>query len=133
MNNQEGVPTTRRERVDRAGRLVNPRVWRSLLLGVTEPTNDWHWAFINKRDTAAYLDSPEPWLAEGAAAMLGGYVTRDTRVLEWGAGASTLWFVGAGAEVTAIETDPDWVANLEPLVRGRATSRQCRARTTRHT
>lgn len=97
-------------------RLPRPKVWRSLLLGLTDPANDAHWDFVAKRDTPAYLDDPEPWFAPGAVQHLAERLGEGARVFEWGAGASTLWFAARRCPVRSFETEPEWIE----LVAGRA-------------
>src|SRR5690349_1289947 len=92
-----------------ARRIGNRKVWRSVLLGLTDPTNDSHWRFIVKRGTDAYLSSPQPWFAPGAVERLEGVVATEAKVFEWGAGASTLWFLSRGCKVVSFETDRSWI------------------------
>lgn len=58
-----------------------------------------------------------PWWtfksADRVSAFLAG--RPDARVLEWGSGASTLWLARRAGEVTAIEHDPGWAADVESL------------------
>jgi len=49
-----------------------------------------------------------PWLTEGAIAFLESYLTPDMRVLEFGAGASTLWFADRVQELVSIEGNDAW-------------------------
>lgn len=115
------APTVpRRARIARLRRLVRPRTWKSILLGVTDPANDAHWSFIERRNTSSYFTAPEPWIADGAVDYLSAQITNDSRVFEWGAGASTLWFVAHGATVTAYETEQEWIDLLGPHTKGRA-------------
>lgn len=60
--------------------------------------------------------SGEPllWITYPAIAYLSALEWNGRRVLEWGAGNSTLWWAARGAEVFAVEHDPAWVATLRP-------------------
>jgi hypothetical protein len=93
---------------------------KSLVLGVTDPVNDCHWSFVERRNTSRYFTEPEPWIADGAIDHLRGHVTSETRIFEWGAGASTLWFVANGAKVTSYETEQEWIDLVEAHARGHA-------------
>ena len=101
------------ERLRRLPRLGRVKVWRSLLLGVTEPDNDSHWAFILKRNSGAYLDQAEPWLAPGAADEVLTRTPAGGTVFEWGAGSSTLWFDNHGFSVISLETDETWAREIQ--------------------
>jgi hypothetical protein len=46
--------------------------------------------------------------------FLDGEITTGTRVFEWGAGSSTLWFAEHGAAVVSYETESEWIAVLSP-------------------
>lgn len=50
----------------------------------------------------------EPWLTEGAIHFLESFVRPGFRVLEFGTGASTLWFARHGCQVTSYESDMNW-------------------------
>lgn len=77
-------------------------------------------AIYDLRDLAR-LDVP--WWTFKAADEVSEFLTSrpDARVLEWGAGASTLWLARRAAEVTAIEHDPTWGADVESLAQGNVT------------
>lgn len=50
----------------------------------------------------------EPWLTEGAIHFLESFIRPGFRVLEFGAGASTLWFARHGCWVMNYESDSNW-------------------------
>ena len=50
----------------------------------------------------------EPWLTRDAITRLEGIVGFTTVVLEFGSGASTIWFAKRSARVESIEHDGDW-------------------------
>lgn len=50
----------------------------------------------------------EPWLTRDAITFLGEKVHDGMRVLEYGSGASTIWFAKRAAQVDAIEHDYSW-------------------------
>jgi hypothetical protein len=60
--------------------------------------------------------SPIPWLTYPAVAWLAGRAELIRSVLEFGAGGSTAWFAGIGAEVLAIEHDEDWIQELRSRI-----------------
>jgi hypothetical protein len=111
----------RSARLRRARRLLRPKVWRSVLLGATDPMNDEHWAFISKRGTDLYLEDPEPWLAPGASTDIAANIDGpDLAAFEWGAGSSTLWFVSQGVRVVSYETHSGWADEVDRRARGHA-------------
>lgn len=50
----------------------------------------------------------EPWLTEGAIRFLESFVCAGQRVLELGAGASTVWLCAAGCDILSFENDAGW-------------------------
>lgn len=58
-------------------------------------------------------DAGTPWWNDRAIRYLDQHLTKGDRVFEWGSGASTIWLVDHGAEVTSIEHDRDWVAKVK--------------------
>lgn len=54
----------------------------------------------------------KPWLHEQTTAYLESLLCKDMRVLEHGAGGSSLWFAERVKEVVSIEDDPDWLGVL---------------------
>jgi hypothetical protein len=54
-----------------------------------------------------------PWLGFRAIKAIEQLLTRDSKVLEFGAGMSTLWFSQRCARVTSIETSPEWFARCQ--------------------
>ena len=96
------------ERLHRAPRVLRPRVWKTLARFVTVPENDLFWSFMERWETNHYLDQPVPWWTPGSIEELAAQQLRGMRALEWGAGASTLWLLRQGCQVTSIETDEGW-------------------------
>jgi len=88
-------------------------VWKTLALALTEPDNDAVWDHVRRTGTPRYLNDPHPWLAPGAEELLKELTGTGLRVLEWGAGASTLWLLARGCEVTTIETDARWAQEIQ--------------------
>ena len=120
LESSDAHPVSRRERIDRLGRLARPKIVKSLVLGLTDPANDCHWSFVERRNTSRYFTEPAPWIADGAVDYLRTHLTGDSRIFEWGAGASTLWFVSHGATVTSYETEQEWIDLIESHAKGRA-------------
>ena len=52
---------------------------------------------------------PLPWITYPAIELLKRIDMRQRRVFEYGAGASSLWWAGRGAEVVSVDCDPDWL------------------------
>jgi len=57
-------------------------------------------------------DAGMPWWNDRAIRYLAQHLRPGDRVFEWGSGASTVWLVARGAEVTSVEHDPDWVSKV---------------------
>lgn len=53
-----------------------------------------------------------PWFTYPALRALEGYVHKDMRVCEWGAGNSTVWWSRKVAEVFSVEDNAMWYNNL---------------------
>lgn len=60
-----------------------------------------------------------PSLALPAICVLDDYLTRSMYVLEWGSGASTLFFAQRIALLTSIEHDPRWYAKVDEALKYR--------------
>lgn len=69
-----------------------------------------------ERRSVDHEGTPMPWLTYPALDWLAGRAHRLASVVEFGAGASTLWFLANGAKVTSIEHDDAWVQELRPTL-----------------
>jgi hypothetical protein len=67
---------------------------------------------IRSSRSRRWLDEPEPWLAPTAVDYIKQRLKPDHHVVEWGAGASTLWFDQHADRVESIEHDPAWVEKV---------------------
>ena len=54
-----------------------------------------------------------PWYTYPAIDFLSRKDFREERILEWGAGQSTLWWAARAREVVSIEGDPSWYETLQ--------------------
>lgn len=54
----------------------------------------------------------EPWWTRDAVYLLGRVIRPHWKVLEWGAGSSTVWFSTMAGSVTTIEDDGNWTHDL---------------------
>src|SRR5437867_1026631 len=59
---------------------------------------------------------PLPWFTYPAIQFLLLKDLAERRILEWGAGQSTLFWAKRAKEVLAFEADPAWFKTLSPLV-----------------
>lgn len=55
-----------------------------------------------------WFNSGTPWLTEGAKSWLARNISCNDKVLEFGAGRSTIFFARQSARVTTVEGSPDW-------------------------
>lgn len=53
-----------------------------------------------------------PWLHPAVVEYLGHFDLSNKRVLEHGSGGSTIWFAKLAKEVTSVEANPDWYAEM---------------------
>lgn len=112
--------------------MAGPRnPWRAWLRGlrpaILAPLRfGWDRGFWRSAFACRALDrhgNPIPWLTYPALAWLESVDFSTQRVLEFGAGSSTLWWAQRAAAVVAIEEDPSWLAALAAPLRGRANVR----------
>jgi len=95
-------------RLARLARLFHPSAWRFLLLTATDPALDNLYALLRNERLPNLLDAPHPRYAIAAVEHIEPRVRPGFRILEWGAGSSTVWFARKGASVLSIEHDPVW-------------------------
>jgi predicted O-methyltransferase YrrM len=59
-----------------------------------------------------------PWLTDGAVDFLDGFLSTlpQARVLEFGTGASTLWFARRGVSILSFDHDPAWHASVRKIL-----------------
>jgi hypothetical protein len=62
--------------------------------------------------------APLPWYTYPAIAFISRVDFGSRRILEWGAGQSTLWWAARAREVVSLELDPGWFAALSRQVPG---------------
>ncbi len=72
----------------------------------------WFRSFESKRSIDA-AGNPIPWWCYAANAFVAEHIKPDMRVLEFGAGASTLWLARHVTNVVSIENDREWFTHLE--------------------
>lgn len=98
------------ERMRNLRRLAEPSTWRFLALVVTDPRWEPLFHSLRARKPAQRFRDPLPWFAWHALPALEDDLRRRAgkRVLEWGSGASTLWYRQQGLVVTSIEDNPLW-------------------------
>lgn len=67
-----------------------------------------------------------PWIAMPCIDFLDSYLRPGQKVLEWGGGGSTMYFLRRGAFLTTVESSPEWVQDLSARVE--ALPGDCRSR-----
>jgi hypothetical protein len=55
---------------------------------------------------------PIPWISYAAIRFLESLDFGGAKVFEYGAGASTLWWLSRGAQVTSVEHNPEWAEKV---------------------
>ena len=58
------------------------------------------------------LNPKSPWLVQNAVIFMDHYLRPEDRVLEFGAGRSTAWFLHKECRVTSIETNENWFEHV---------------------
>jgi predicted O-methyltransferase YrrM len=61
------------------------------------------------------VGNSRPWWNKRAIGYLDAELNRGDRVFEWGSGGSTAWLVSKGAQVTSVESEPEWVDKVRAL------------------
>ena len=56
----------------------------------------------------------KPWIHESVTEMLLSKITKDTKLLEFGSGNSTVFFSNLTNNITSIEHDKKWYNNIKP-------------------
>ena len=59
----------------------------------------------------------EPWWVRDAIFLIDHLILPNWKVLEWGAGSSTVWLANHADSVTTIEDSGDWVRDLGAILR----------------
>lgn len=72
------------------------------------------------------LDDAQPWIQFGARDYVVSKLRSSARVLEFGSGGSTLFWLSLGASVTSVEHDPAWGSSVREQVI-RFFGEECRA------
>ncbi len=76
----------------------------------------WLASMVLSRDPLAHA---RPWITFPAARFLEGLLSRESRVLEYGAGGSTLFFATRVGELATVEHDRDWLRRTASKMRRR--------------
>ncbi len=68
---------------------------------------------VEKIDATLRILHREPWLPYKATEYMDRLdLAWNKRVLEWGAGSSTLWFLDSGANLVSVENDASWLTSV---------------------
>jgi len=89
-------------RLDAVGLLYTPRVFLEAVL----------------RSVMDYRTT-QPWISYRAAELIARMLNKQSRVIEFGSGMSTLWFAERSGSVVSIESDPFWLNKVEALLQQR--------------
>ena len=65
------------------------------------------------------IGDEQPWMTFAAAEFLEGWLRNDMRVFEWGSGGSTIFFAKHAQQVTAIEHEEAWAAQVRAALTDR--------------
>jgi len=67
---------------------------------------------VNITSSLGYWRADLPWYVPGATLTLARIIQPSWRVLEWGCGASTIFYARHCRQVTSIDASPRWVAKV---------------------
>ena len=70
------------------------------------------WMQSRRRQRSTQFDHSVPWWSYGCTTFLDQVVSTDARILELGAGGSTLWWLERGNRVTSIEGSSEWAKEV---------------------
>ncbi len=70
------------------------------------------WIESVRKGQAVDSHGPVPWFTYSATKYLSEIVKSDSRVFEFGAGNSTLWWATRARDVVSVEHDPTWADQL---------------------
>lgn len=84
---------------------------------------DWHalrtyylsqmdWSTSRRTRQSSSFGRPVPWWSYSCTHFLQQVVAEDASVLEFGAGASTAWWLERGSRVVALESSAEWVESV---------------------
>ncbi|QZH75086.1 MAG: class I SAM-dependent methyltransferase [Erythrobacter sp.] len=92
-----------------AGRTADPYGWQR-----------WSASLLAIHDVGRMTALDLPWWNVTATREVADFLaaTKNSRVFEYGSGASTVWLARRAAEVISVEHDRDWHRIIEPLVAG---------------
>jgi len=99
-------------RLARLERLLHPSAWRFLFLTATDPALDRLYSVLRHEKRADLARHAFPRFTVPAVEYLDEHLGDGSRVLEWGAGFSTVWFRTRGCITNTVEHDPDWHATV---------------------
>jgi len=103
-------------RFARLERLLHPSAWRFLFLTATDPALDRLYAVLRYEKRADLARHPFPRFTVPAVEYLEQHLHGGSRVLEWGAGFSTVWFKTRGCITNTVEHDAGWHASVQDHV-----------------
>ena len=81
--------------------------------GEVMPADAWLRLPLTLIERVIAADKERPWIVPSAIGALERMVRKEWRVLEVGAGASTLWWAKRVSHLTSLETDAGWHRELE--------------------
>ncbi|MEP9354541.1 hypothetical protein ABLE93_13180 [Xanthobacter sp. KR7-65] len=107
-------------RLKESRRLLHPSTWRWFLLTATNGAYAplFQSLAVSNRDR---FKDPVPWFAWHSFPVLAEEVKARTggKLLEWGSGASTAYYVSNGLKVTAFEHIPGWADMLRDALKAK--------------
>jgi hypothetical protein len=65
------------------------------------------------------LDDPIPWMPFAAIRFIETLLTQDTKIFEYGAGGSSLFFASRVQKVVSVEHDADWARRVSAVAQDR--------------
>jgi hypothetical protein len=100
------LPATRNGRLERLP--MARRIGELLIAPLRFSVVTGHGRSSLRQESVDSHGEPIPWITYPAYDLLASAMLANRRVLEFGAGCSTLWWAARGARISSLEADPAW-------------------------
>jgi hypothetical protein len=74
------------------------------------------WYFSRRLHESKSFEDPIPWMTYASIDFLGQCVSKSARVLEFGSGNSTIWWLSRGNSVVSLETNLGWSEKVQTQI-----------------
>jgi len=81
----------------------------------THALTQYDWVCTRRSRRSEQFGRPIPWWPYALTQIVDQLVPPTAEVLEFGSGASTLWWAERGNDISAVETDPGWASRVQEM------------------